>query len=715
MEDSPKDHSSKIKIKIKYFINQTDKEEKGHIELKYLDNIINYKYITTSFEHYIKSKDPYQELYSDWSQYTIIYEYIRYSDGDGWFYLMKDDSILLDNDLNINNLELMIKASIIKNYEEIGKQIDSLAKNEEDKNCTNKKEDLYLVVLTSDPLVHKHENNIQYLRTMNDFNNIKSMIYDIFKEDLKYTKFLTLTKQNLKEVITNKEKRPKILHLICKSTYIIPEQAKDNSNDDIIITTINGDKQQDSDSSDYVNLVFEEENNYNMELMNKEYFKELFEDENIKKNIAEIILVISTPLAEDVYNIFKYFGFKNIFVQHITLANSSFVIRLNYNFYKYILKSYPNNKIQDIYKQALEDLIKDIKKEENKKEVLDRPTSCCCFHKHKKNCEFMKNLKNELYDLNEGITFAELKKCIPHFFHLIHKCILNKGCCYEDNFCKHKRKCSDYYKEDVFKKVKIKQKNDYNLCCCYNEKKEHNISKIFTEYCCSNKNNNNVIEFNLVSNNENKYIFDYQKKSVLVGKNKIIYDSLKFINSKETFLNIYYKDINELENLGHIIKEYYMERNKDINYKISIKSVKSMQNLNKKNNDIDLDLISIKSSPFVNNPEKRNKIIEIKLNNNKKNIFRNDSNIIYFIYVYDINLVHKIDNISNKKIIFSENAINNYSNNSIEMPPPFVMKTPNEYVKLGENENDKFIPNEYIEFQHKDNIKFVLKNSLYKF
>ncbi len=150
------------------------------------------------------------------------------------------------------------------------------------------------------------------------------------------------------------------------------------------------------------------------------------------------------------------------------------------------------------------------------------------------------------------------------------------------------------------------------------KKKENNISKIFTEYCCSNKNNNNVIEFNLVSNNENKYIFDYQKKSVLVGKNKIIYNSLKFINSKETFLNIYYKDINELENLGHIIKEYYIERNKDINYKISIKSVKSMQNLNKKNNDIDLDLISIKSSPFVNNPEKRNKIIEIKLNNNKK-------------------------------------------------------------------------------------------------
>ena len=180
MEDRPKDNSSKIKIKIKYFINQTDKEEKGHIELKYLDNIINYKYITTSFEHYIKSQDPYQELYSDWSQYTIIYEYIRYSDGDGWFYLEKSDSILLDNDLNINNLELMIKASIIKNYEEIGKQIDSLAKNKEDKNCTNKKEDLDLAVLTSDPLIHKHENNIEYLRTMNDFNNIKSMIYDIY-------------------------------------------------------------------------------------------------------------------------------------------------------------------------------------------------------------------------------------------------------------------------------------------------------------------------------------------------------------------------------------------------------------------------------------------------------------------------------------------------------------------------------------------------------
>ena len=60
------------------------------------------------------------------------------------------------------------------------------------------------------------------LRTVNDFNIITSKIYEAFdeKDFLKYTKFLPLTFISLKNIITDEQKRPVILHLICKKKYL---------------------------------------------------------------------------------------------------------------------------------------------------------------------------------------------------------------------------------------------------------------------------------------------------------------------------------------------------------------------------------------------------------------------------------------------------------------------------------------------------------------
>ena len=57
---------------------------------------------------------------------------------------------------------------------------------------------------------------------------------------LKYTEFCLLTLNTLKNAISDEKKIPIILHLICKSTYIIPVKQKDE---------------------DYINLIFEDDNN----------------------------------------------------------------------------------------------------------------------------------------------------------------------------------------------------------------------------------------------------------------------------------------------------------------------------------------------------------------------------------------------------------------------------------------------------------------------
>ena len=76
-----------------------------------------------------------------------------------------------------------------------------------------------LIVLTANPLM----NGENELRTMNDFNIIPATIYKLLeKEDyLKYTEFLPLTMNTLKSILSDENRRPVIIHLICKSTYIL--------------------------------------------------------------------------------------------------------------------------------------------------------------------------------------------------------------------------------------------------------------------------------------------------------------------------------------------------------------------------------------------------------------------------------------------------------------------------------------------------------------
>ena len=106
-----------------------------------------------------------------------------------------------------------------------------------------------LIVLTANPLMDG-ENE---LRTMNDFNNITSAIYKLLSEQdyLTYADFQPLTLNSFKEVILNEKKRPDILHLICKSTYIIQHKTTNKQT-------------KNNDSSNFVNLIFEKENNYNV-------------------------------------------------------------------------------------------------------------------------------------------------------------------------------------------------------------------------------------------------------------------------------------------------------------------------------------------------------------------------------------------------------------------------------------------------------------------
>ena len=123
------------------------------------------------------------------------------------------------------------KTNIKKKYDKIDKEINYIYNQ-----ITKKKNNLpplaplNLVVLTANPLMDGEKE----LRTMNDFNIITSEIYKAFEEEyyLKYTQFSPLTFNNLKNAITIEQTRPVILHLICKSTYVIPEEEKENKSSD---------------------------------------------------------------------------------------------------------------------------------------------------------------------------------------------------------------------------------------------------------------------------------------------------------------------------------------------------------------------------------------------------------------------------------------------------------------------------------------------------
>ena len=314
-----------VNVELIYYL-EDEEEKKGYLKLKE-NEIISYNDITDSFCSFLeknqqKEKYSSNERYFDKEKNNIIFESIRYFDGDGWIVLKENEVILIDEESTLNNLKIMIYCDILsksemklkKDYEKIDQEISNIYTqiSKEQNYDSNLNDYINLVVLTANPLM----NGEKELRTMNDFSIITSKIYDSFKEDyfLKYTEFYPLTLNTLYNAISDEKKIPIILHLICKSTYI-PEEENDN----------------------YTNLIFEDENNYyesvfiNKQKLEKEIFN-YKENPKIQDIVKKITLIISTPLATDVYNMFKNFGFRNILIQHTTLADVNFVADYNYTF-----------------------------------------------------------------------------------------------------------------------------------------------------------------------------------------------------------------------------------------------------------------------------------------------------------------------------------------------------------------------------------------------
>ena len=733
--------NEKIKVELIYYLND-DEEKKGNLKFSYDKNIeiISYGDITNSFYSFLIENqeneiDNPERQNLNINENNIIYDTIRYFDGEGWIILKENDVIFLDEELTLDNLKIMIYSNIIginemnikKKYDKIDKEINYIYKQINIKAINDSLlsySPLNLVVLTANPLMDGNKE----LRTMNDFNIITKKIYDSFEGELKYTEFLPLTFNTFKNAITNKQKRPAILHLICKSTYIIPEQEKD--------------KISSENSEDYTNLIFENDKNYyNLEFINKkkledEIFKNPKLEEKVKENIKKIILIISTPLSKDVYNIFSKFGFKNILVQHTTLADLEFIADFNYTFYSDIITHLPQP-INSIYEDALI----------NRITYENPPTFCCCFHEHKTNCEFFKNLVNELYNSKGRVELKEYKKIAPHFNHLFPDCYYDPECnkliheiknnpqysniglptksfCFHDNTrCYNKYKYlpkidkKDYIeitliKENKEKKPKQQEFSFMNLCCCKKDPQIHNESSVFLTDFSAEKNNNEIIFRNTeIMREKIQYIPDYEKMISFIGNNEVIFKTLQFFSSSEENFNIYGDNIKNLKKFGDAIIEYYLERYnfyEQAKSKLNITRIKSATNFNNNLKDEnenfniineDIKLHSLKSTPLIGKGSKEN-FVEINLtsdyNDNLKEEINIDNNTIYFIYVHNLNQIDKIKNKHNKKLLLSEEKI---IEQSIKFNKEHILQEYKMYL------SNIYEPNDYIKCQHKKRLR----------
>ena len=232
-------------IDFKCLINNKEypmkEEQKNEIE----EEVISYQNIKDIFyEIFYKNliNDENKKFLDDnnlfyFEKEDIIFENIAYFNIDvkGWINLNEEDYIKLDNLESTKILmEIRIKTIYEKNILNQFNDIKNKIENIDNKVYTNKKiyddeeynnSEIDIAVLTANPLVDKMDKNIRELRSMNDFNNITNTIVNVVKNSTKLinAEFYPLTKNNLKNVIFNK---PKILHLIFKSTYIIPEKIE---------------------------------------------------------------------------------------------------------------------------------------------------------------------------------------------------------------------------------------------------------------------------------------------------------------------------------------------------------------------------------------------------------------------------------------------------------------------------------------------------------
>ena len=599
-------------LKIIYYLNDFDGKECS-IKFDTKKEYITYKELIEKFFHYLKSitnenseNQDENFLLIDFdiiSINDIFFEYIRYYQYEGWILLKENEIIDFNENYENNKINIIIKASIItkdnlvmkSRYDIIQKEMNNISTNinNEIRNNLNINEirennnnNIFdIIILISNPLMDKEKE----LRSMNDYNNIANSIKDIFSQSIKSinAQFLPLTKDNFISSISSK--KPIILHLICKSTYIFQENNKNNY----------------KNSSDCTYLIFETKD-FNTEFINKEELVNIFKSKELKENIKYVNLIISTPLSKDVYEIFKVYEFKNILVQHTTLADIDFISKFNYTFYEYIIE---NNNC-DIYNAYLTSLYQN--------NYANNSQFCCCFHQHDINptCNIINNSRNELYLKNEMNL---------HFNHLNFNCECNK---LYKNFCNHFENCENLNKIN----------NSNNNCCC-KKKNKHNLEVIFSKSFKEQKNplndnNKNLINigtnYNMTLKMNLDNIPNYEKMKLLVGKNRIIFETMNFLINQDieyNKLNIYNDEMINLKQLAEIIIEYYKER----------------FNLNN----------------FIQYDIKGNEDLK-KFDNN--NICLKDRNkFFYFIFIHDIKLIDK-ENLfkfgnKNKFVFYSKKEI----------------------------------------------------------
>ena len=685
-------------IKIISQINdKSDYEFDIKIEDKY--ECISYENIKLEFYNNLVKKEKFLEEIDllDFEKEDIIFESISYFDNDykGWILLNEEEYISLNNNDKDNEeiIKLLIKVRIktksdkdlINQYKNIKKRVEDLSnniklnnrnnKNENNENDNENESEIDISVLTANPLIdleydkNKNINNVKELRTMNDFNNITNAILNVVIESTKLinAEFYPLTVNNLKKVILHK---PKIIHLICKSTYIIPQNENEMKKED--------------KSFNFVNLLFEDNDYFIMKAIDKDDLDLIFgedkelkdekdkkEQEIIKKNIKDIVLIISTQLSQDVYKIVEKYNFKNILVQHTTVSDSLFIADFNEQFYKNIIEqmNINNDNNDNVINQNNEQIIpkiNDFFEDAMNININESNQFCCCFHEHKYNCIFMKNLINELYIKNDKVDNKNLSVFFPHFSHLRYKCT-NSNNCHMIDFCGHGL-CDN----------NTKSKTMRSCCCCLgikiksgNKRKmlineiEHCLKNIFYKNFNESTNNNEIKfgnkinSFGVIKNLE--YIPNYEKMKYIVGRNNIVYEIYQnLFKSEFRLINIYNnrKDYYELNEIADIIIEYlkerkyiiYNEENNDnnncqlnkedlqIKREITGKELPRVS-LNKNNSELDIRILN--SAP-IQLEWKKNEYNFEKMILNKKNDFnyfrmkdKNKSNLIYFIITFD--------------------------------------------------------------------------------
>ena len=679
------------------YIFDEDKKYEDKMEIKFREdednktpNIISYEEIKKNFEYFLYEKQKkYEENeeenekeFYDVNSNNIIYEYIRYFNGEGWSLLEENSFIIVNEDLTLDIIKIMIKAKILdaeenkihKKFENIGKEMNKIKTDIDDIDKGYFKDSHYLpfnsIILTSNPLL---SDKGQEFRTMNDFNIIPATLYNLFNENsyLKYSKFGVLTQAAFIKALSNKELDSYILHLICKSTYNIDDEKNNLEN----IESVN-----------YVNLIFEQENSYNCEFINEKKLTEILSKPEIKENIKKITLIISTQLSQDVFNIFNKFEFKNILIQHTTLADTEFIANLNKKFYENLILNRLQN-LDEIFNDALNININP-----------DITTFCCCFHEHVINCNFLKNLNNELYnnDNTAKKSLNELKEALPHFCHLKFECAnVDPSCNLPEDFCRHIYYCLKSFNINIEKDCtalnKRNKKGGYNngakfsTCCCYDKNKkikdniQHHINTIFsTKHFTTESINdkNSIIKINL----QESYIPQYEKMILFVGKNRDFANIINYLYSYGKFFNIYGDTVENLKIFINAFIEYYKERNY---------LSQSYGNDNKEKKHIILD--------------------EFNIENFKK---EHKHNIIYFIYIQDPKLIQIIEEvdinykiINYKVILLSEKKIDDKKFENIKInEEPFEPLPVSE--KKDENETE-YIPNSYVKYQHKITVRKI--------